>query len=128
MQISSLLKNQRARHEISEEATIADAMDVMKSNRSRCLMVMDADGKDAGILSEHDIVRAFAQDGDNAKTSYVSDYMTRNVIAVNENETVDSVIDMMTDKNIRHIPVKDDGGTVRGFVSIMELLRARKGL
>ena len=39
---------------------------------------------------------------------------------------VEEVIDLMTDRNIRHIPVVTEDGDIAGFLSIMELLAARK--
>lgn len=126
MNIASVLASITNRREIDEDASVMDAIDIMNMTRSTCLLVTNRDGQGIGILSEHDIVKAFAAEGDNAKTSYISDYMTTKVIAVKETDTVEAVIDLMTDRNIRHIPVVKDNGDIAGFLSIMELLAARK--
>lgn len=126
MKIAAVLANITARREIDEDATVMDAIDVMSMTRSTCLLVTNRDGRGIGILSEHDIVKAFAAEGDNAKTSYISDYMSTKIIAVKEDDTVEAAIDLMTDRNIRHIPVVKEDGEIAGFLSIMELLAARK--
>lgn len=126
MNIATVLASITNRREIDEDASVMDAIDVMNMTRSTCLLVTNRDGKGIGILSEHDIVKAFAAEGDNAKTAYISDYMTTKIIAVKESDSVESAIDLMTDRNIRHIPVVKDNGDIAGFLSIMELLSARK--
>jgi len=126
MNIAAVLASITNRREIDEDATVMDAIDVMNMTRSTCLLVTNRDGQGIGILSEHDIVKAFAAEGDNAKTSYLSDYMTTKVIAVKETDTIDETIDLMTDRNIRHIPVVKESGDIAGFLSIMELLAAKK--
>lgn len=113
------------KREIGENATIADAIDVMKSVKYNCLLVKNAEGKGVGVLSEHDIVGAFAAEGDNARTSYVSDFMTLDIICAGEHQTLDEVIRLMAEKNIRHVPVISDSGHVVSFLSIMELLMAK---
>jgi|JI10StandDraft_1071094.scaffolds.fasta_scaffold21372_4 CBS domain-containing protein len=126
MKIADVLSTIKDRREIDEDATVMDAIDVMNMTRSTCLLVTNVDGKGIGILSEHDIVKAFATEGDNAKTSYIGDYMTTKIVAVHETDAVEEVIDLMTDRNIRHIPVVTEDGDIAGFLSIMELLAARK--
>lgn len=126
MNIAAVLAHISARREIDEDASIMDAIDVMNLTRSTCLLVTDREGRGIGILSEHDIVKAFAAEGDNAKTSYLGDYMTTRIIAAQEGDSVEATIDLMTDRNIRHIPVVKADGEIAGFLSIMELLAARK--
>lgn len=126
MKIADVLANITVRREIDEDASVMDAIDVMNLTRSTCLLVTNREGKGIGILSEHDIVKAFAAEGDNAKTSYLGDYMTTKIIAVQESDSVEGTIDLMTDRNIRHIPVVKIDGEIAGFLSIMELLSARK--
>ncbi len=52
--------------------------------------------------------------------------MTTKIIAIKESDTIEDAIDLMTDRNIRHIPVVKEDGDIAGFLSIMELLAARK--
>lgn len=126
MNIADVLTRIPDRREIDEDASIMDAIDVMSMTHSTCLLVTNREGQGIGILSEHDIVKAFAAEGDNAKTSYICDYMTTKIVAVHESDEVETVIDLMTDRNIRHIPVMKEEGEIAGFLSIMELLAARK--
>ncbi len=125
LKIVEILDKSMRQRQISEDATISDAIEVMRETRSNCLLVKDEEGRGIGILSEHDIVRAFSDEGDNAKTSCIGDYMTTKMVSINENDEIDKAIAVMTQKDIRHIPVVSNEGRLSGFISIMELLRAR---
>ena len=124
-QISEVFDLTTSQREISEDSTIADAIAVMKDVNYNCLLVKNADRIGVGIISEHDIVEAFAEEGDNAKTSYVSDYMQVDVTCASDNDRLDDVIKIMAEENLRHIPIISDSGYVVSFVSIMELLMAK---
>lgn len=123
--ISEIFPMKLERREIVETATIGEAIEIMKSLRYNCLLVKSAEGKSIGILSEHDIVSAFAEEGDNAKHARVADFMTLDIICATDDQTLDEVIRMMAENNIRHIPILSQGGYVVSFLSIMELLMAK---
>ena len=107
---------------IKAAACISDAIDKMESSRKTCLLVEAADGKPMGIISEHDIVIAFARKGGEAITAKVRDYMMLDVIAVKENDTVNDALRLMAVHNIRHLPVLSGSGKILDFLSVMDLI------
>jgi CBS domain-containing protein len=83
--------------------------------------VLDAE-QVVGIVSERDVVRAFAEDGAAALKKPVSSCMTADVLFAEPGETVDSLLARMTDRRIRHLPVCKSARLV-GIVSIGDLVK-----
>lgn len=111
--------------EISENRSIADAIDKMKKANYNCLLVKNDENVAVGILSEHDIVLAFNDKGDRAKSAAIHDHMTVDISVVEENDTLDTALALMAKENLRYIPIVSEAGYVTSFVSIMELLMAK---
>ena len=106
--------------------TVAHAAALLRQHKIGALVVRDAAGKVAGILSERDIVWGVAHLGEAALKQTVADCMTKDVILARPNETVDQLMARMTDKRIRHLPVVDDG-KLAGIVSIGDLVKHKIG-
>jgi len=77
-----------------------------------------------GILSERDIVRAIAEQGDKALALPASDLMTRDVVTCGPADHVADLMGIMTEKRIRHLPVVSEG-TLSGIISIGDVVRCR---
>lgn len=94
------------------------------------VLVASEDGKAVtGILSERDIVRRIAEVGAPALKVSVRSVMTRNVFTCGLGDTLDSVMQLMDEKRIRHVPVvqaSDSGDDeLCGMVSMTDLVGAR---
>ncbi len=55
----------------------------------------------------------------------VADIMTRKIIYVTPEISLDQCMGVMTDKRIRHLPVLEEGGKVLGVLSIGDLVREK---
>ena len=77
-----------------------------------------------GILSERDIVRVVAEQGAAALGQPITCCMTRDVVFAEPGETVQSLLERMTDRRIRHLPVLKDG-RLAGLVSIGDLVKSK---
>ena len=100
--------------------TVFDAIKVLAEKGVGALIVMEK-GKLVGILSERDYTRKIALLGKNSKESLVKDIMTANVLVVSPNTRTRECMAIMSEKNIRHLPVMD-GDTVVGMLSIRDLM------
>jgi CBS domain-containing protein len=89
-----------------------------------CIVVAEADGKVAGIVSERDIVREIARAGAEVLDEPVNAYMTKAVVSCRESDTMDRLMGEMTAHRFRHMPVVDRGRLV-GLVSIGDVVRMR---
>lgn len=109
---------------IEPGASLADAAKLLAERRIGAALVLGADRRLVGIISERDIVRALAARGAAALDEPVSQTMTRKVETCNEGETIGSIMERMTQGKFRHVPVLDQGRLV-GIVSIGDVVKHR---
>ena len=82
--------------------------------------VCDANGALVGIISERDVVRAFARDGARLADRHVSDLMTREVVTCSHDQTMVEAEKLMHKNRVRHLPVVD-GARLVGMLSIRDI-------
>jgi CBS domain-containing protein len=109
---------------IRPDATIADAVDMLRRERIGAIVVSDDGDSVDGILSERDIVIALADEGTGLLSRRVEDIMTREVVTCEPGDTVGEMMAEMTNRRIRHFPVVTDG-RLCGIVSIGDLVKNR---
>lgn len=109
---------------IASDASIAEAVDLLARHRIGALIVSDGRGAVAGILSERDIVRGLARDGEALLAERVDEVMTREVVTTSPGEGIGRVRELMTQGRFRHLPVIEDGRLV-GVVSIGDVVKHR---
>jgi CBS domain-containing protein len=109
---------------IAPSASLASAVGLLVEKRIGAVLILDADRRVVGILSERDVVRALAERGAGALEEPVSQTMTRKVSTCNENESVLNIMERMTEGRSRHVPVVDQGELV-GIVSIGDVVKHR---
>ena len=93
----------------------------MRDNRVRSVLVID-DVALVGIVTQGDCVIKVLLPGLDAKTTPVSQVMTRNPITVKLDDTVEGCMGLMVKKGFRHLPVLDAGKVV-GVVSIGDAVK-----
>ena len=125
MTVSTILAG-KGREVVSVEpsASLADAVWLLAGKRIGAAVILGADRRIAGIISERDIVRVLAERGAGALDEPVSQTMTRKVETCNESETVSSLMERMTSGKFRHMPVVDRGRVI-GIVSIGDIVKHR---
>jgi CBS domain-containing protein len=109
---------------IAPSASLASAVGLLVEKRIGAALILGADRRVVGILSERDVVRALAERGAGALEEPVSQTMTRKVSTCNENESVFNIMERMTEGRSRHVPVVDQGKLV-GIVSIGDVVKHR---
>ena len=67
--------------------------------------VCDAHGTLVGIISERDVVRAFAKDGARLADRHVRDLMIREVVTCAHDQTMLEAEKLMHKHRVRHMPV-----------------------
>jgi CBS domain-containing protein len=100
------------------------AIALLAEKRIGAVLVLGADHRIVGILSERDIVRAIAERGAAALDEPVSRSMTRKVSTCTESETIATLMERMTEGKFRHLPVVDQGRLV-GIISIGDVVKHR---
>ena len=88
-------------------------------------VVVSVDGKSVdGIVSERDVVRAFALRGAAVMSEPVTEIFTAEVRTVTPDTSLDDVMRLMTEHRMRHAPVLVDGD-LGGLVSIGDVVKNR---
>ncbi|HSV85416.1 MAG TPA: CBS domain-containing protein [Levilinea sp.] len=106
---------------ISPDATVYEALRIMADKNIGALLVMEGN-RMAGILSERDYARKIILADRASNTTRVSEIMTALVCTVHPDQTVHEVMELMTNKRIRHIPVLDND-QVMGMISIGDVVK-----
>ncbi len=107
---------------IGPTASVFDAVRMMADREVGGLVVMD-DDRLVGIITERDYARKVILDGKSSRDTPVAEVMTRRVLCVAPDRTVDECLALMSDKRARHLPVVENK-TVVGVVSIGDLVKA----
>jgi len=106
---------------IKPNDSVFAAMKMMAENNTGALLVMEAD-KVEGIVSERDCVRRVDIEGKSSKDTTVSEIMTSKVLYVETSQSLDECMAVMIDKNIRHLPVYENG-KLAGLISVRDVLK-----
>jgi len=107
---------------VTPETSVYDALQKM-SNRGVGALVVIEGGEIRGLFSERDYARKVVLQGRASKHTQVQEVMTRRVITVEPQQTVEACMVLMTEKRIRHLPVVENGRLI-GIVSIGDVLKA----
>lgn len=123
MKISALIAGKRV-ETISPGASVHDLVNALNVHHIGALVV-SADGKKIeGIVSERDVVRAMPGKLDQLIGMHVRDLMTVEVVTCTADATVAELMQIMTERRIRHIPVVNADGNVISIVSIGDVVKA----
>ena len=113
-------KPTRAIVKVSPEASVLDAIKTLAAENIGAAVVMAGD-RLAGIFSERDYTRKVILKGRSSDNTRVEEIMTANVVVVNPRTKTRDCMALMTEKNIRHLPVVDEGRVI-GMVSIRDIV------
>jgi CBS domain-containing protein len=109
---------------VVETVSIERAVQIMWERAIGALVVVASDGVLKGVLSEREIVAAFAQHGKAALRLRASDVMLSNPPAVELADSVHDAMAIMTEQRVRHLPVIANASVV-GLISIGDTVKAR---
>lgn len=99
-----------------------EALKVMGENNIGALPVIESDQL-VGILSERDYARKIVLKGKKSHETMVSEIMTEKVITISPEDSIDTCMELMRDKHIRHLPVLVDG-KITAMISIGDVVNA----
>ncbi|HTQ14572.1 MAG TPA: CBS domain-containing protein [Rhizomicrobium sp.] len=125
MLVSHILRNKgRDVVTVSSEATLSEAARLLARKHIGAVVVRGADGAVKGILSERDIVQAVAEASVAALAHSVARHMTTAIETCGESDSIDDLMELMTHRRFRHVPVMD-GERLAGIVSIGDIVKTR---
>jgi CBS domain-containing protein len=106
---------------VAPEATVLQAMQLMADHNTGAVLVMRSE-KVLGILSERDCIRKLDLVGKTAQGTRVEEIMTSDVLYVEASQSLNECMAVMIDKNIRHLPVYENGKLL-GIISVRDVLK-----
>ena len=104
----------------SIDHTFADAASVLHDHHISSVIIIDGDGRVAGIVTERDLVNVVA-DGLDPRELALTDRMTSDLTTLSPRDDLTDAATLMESKDIRHLPVVDQGGKLAGIVSVRDL-------
>jgi CBS domain-containing protein len=114
---------------VPSSATVFDALQVMCEGNTGAVLVTENE-KIVGIFTERDYARDGEVKGRTAKETPVSDVMTKQMVLIKPETTLEECVELMNTYHVRHLPVLEKDRVV-GIVSIRrlaeELLAEQKG-
>lgn len=94
----------------------------MVQRRVGSAVIVNEEGHPA-IITERDLLRAFASDGD-LDALPVEDYMTPDAITASPSWDVIDAAERMKEGGFRHLIVMNENGTIAGVLSMRDLVAA----
>lgn len=124
MNVGMILKEKGAAvYTVTGETVLMAAAQDMTRRKIGALVVV-AGELVVGVLSERDVVRCVALDGPEVLKRPVSSAMSAEVMTCGPADTIDTLMALMTDRRLRHLPVMEEG-RLAGLVSIGDVVKAR---
>lgn len=109
---------------VHRDAPVYEALELMAEKNCGALVVLDDQGQMAGVISERDYARKVILHKKASMDTPVADIMTADVVTVDESHTLDQCLTIMSQHNIRHLPVVEKR-TVVGVLGIGELVNLK---
>lgn len=109
---------------VAPDTSVREVAGLLRANRIGTVLVLDAQDKLIGLVSERDVAYELGAQGEALLGQAVSSIMSTNLVVCAPNDDMEFVMVCMTDKRIRHLPVLD-GGRLVGIISIGDVVRER---
>lgn len=103
------------------DTPVLDALKVMDKKGIGVLIIIE-DDKLKGFFTEGDYLSRVLLKGKNIDETRVNDVMTKDVLTINPQKTVNETMQLMIDKNIRYLPVLEQGKLL-GLISMGDCVK-----
>ena len=111
---------------VTRDATVGDVVAELTHHRVGALVVSPDGRRIEGIVSERDIVKRLSVLNTKLLGEPVSSIMSTEVRVCAPTDDVESIMNLMTEQRIRHVPVVEDG-RLAGIISIGDVVKSRIG-
>src|ERR1700737_2092336 len=106
---------------VGPETTVLEALKIMAEQNIGSVLVLEG-GRYMGIMTERDYSRKVILKGKSSTDTRVSEIMSDDLPYVNPNDTIEFCMQLLSDKNIRYLPVFDNGA-LNGIISINDVVK-----
>ena len=120
--VSSILSRKgRSSIHVSPDTTVIEALEIMAEKNIGSVVVMDGD-RYFGIMTERDYSRKVILKDKHSTSTKVSEIMSTDMPSVKSSDSVDHCMQVMTEKNIRYMPVFDNN-KLTGIISMSDIVK-----
>jgi CBS domain-containing protein len=112
-------------YSVKPDTTLKDAVDLMNIHHIGAVMVLNDGGGIEGLLSERDVMKKLASTDDVVGHLNVKTIMTpkEKLIMIEGDEKIIKIMEIMTEKKIRHLPIVNSEGVLHGLLSMRDIFR-----
>ena len=107
--------------QVAADTSVLDALKIMADQNIGSVVISEG-GEYLGILTERDYSRKVVLNGKSSTDTKVQEIMSSDIPRITPNDTVEYCMQLMSDKNIRYLPVFD-GETLNGIISINDVVK-----
>ncbi|OWV70906.1 inosine-5-monophosphate dehydrogenase [Rhizobium sp. J15] len=104
--------------------TVAEAAAILSKKKIGAIVVVGMENRISGMFTERDLVHAIAKHGKESLDQPLSQVMTSKVYRCHEETTVNELMELMTSRRFRHVPVESNG-KLAGIISIGDVVKSR---
>ena len=127
MQVSAILEAKgNTVATVPRSATLGTVVADLVRHRVGALVVSPGDGTIDGIVSERDVVRCLSELDADVLSRPLFTVMSTSLHLCSPDDSVDSIMTLMTEQRIRHVPVVESG-LLCGIISIGDVVKSRMG-
>ena len=109
---------------VTSDVTALELSERLRAERIGAMIVSNDGRSIDGIISERDLAYGLAAHGGMLPKIAVSELMTKVVVVCSPEDSITDVMKLITQRRIRHLPVKD-GDQLVGLISIGDVLKHR---
>lgn len=123
MKVADLIGSRKDVFSIHEDTTVYEAARYLRERQVRSVGVLDQSGRLVGVVSQSDISDKVAAENKCPGWIRVSEIMTRNLVTVTSEMSLDDCLRLMEKHGIYHLLVVDERQGFRGMLSVTDLLQ-----
>ncbi len=123
MRVGDLIGSRKEIYTVSEETSVHQVAQYLRAKEVRTVGVLDANGKLSGVISQSDISDKVAAENKCPAWMKASDIMTRELVTVTADRSLDECLLLMEQNGIFHLIVLNESGEFRGMLSVKDILR-----
>src|SRR5437879_6524665 len=123
MRVGDLIGSRKEVYTVSEETSVHEVAQYLRAKEVRTVGVLGANGKLAGVISHSDISDKVAAENKCPAWMKASDIMTRELVTVTPEVTLEDCLRLMEQNTIFHLIVLDGQQGFLGMLSVSDILR-----
>lgn len=123
MRVADLIGSRTEVYSISEDKTVLEAAQYLRTKEVRSAGVVNSGGRLVGVISQSDISDKIAAENKCPAWVKVSEVMSRNLLTVSPEMSLEESLKLMEQNNVYHLCLVENPGGFRGMLSVSDFLR-----